>query len=326
MHHQTDEQPSRSAKWLKFSGNVEYAWQLVKNASGRRAAEVFMETRKSTKSWDQLSVQKFPKVTQSRKKVHRVGKLVLPSLVAWRACTKIRDAPAEKRHESKVQRSSTRTEMLFLWCFSAPYWERISAASGAHCTLLSHIMLLNVWNWSLLRSEGKVQNWVRRRSCFLNLCEAHGLNTWGQLPHLMKNGRNFSIMRRTSCSSLSRVLSIGSSCSTSPTSPTSLSQDYEKYYVSSNNTKWEYEWKQAQGDLLQTQSQDDEQARGNPLPPELPRGKAHQEKNKHSLPETQKLRNAGGPELLGLCARDAQVKPHLEQQNFGELVTAEHKV
>ena len=27
---------------------------------------------------------------------------------------------------------------------------------------------------------------------------------------------------------------------------------------------------QAQGDLLQTQSQDDEQARGNPLPPELP--------------------------------------------------------
>ena len=43
MHHQTDEQSSRSGKWLKFSGNVEYAWQLVKNASGRRAAEVFME-------------------------------------------------------------------------------------------------------------------------------------------------------------------------------------------------------------------------------------------------------------------------------------------
>ena len=248
-----------------------------------------METRKSTKSWDQLGVQKFPKVTQSRKKVHRVGKLVLPSLVAWRACTKIRDAPAEKRHESKVQRSSTRTEMLFLWCFSAPYWERISAASGAHCTLLSHIMLLNVWNWSLLRSEGKVQNWVRRRSYYLNLCEAHGLNTWGQLPHLMKNDRKFSIMRRTSCSSLSRVLSIGSSCSTSPTSPTSLSQDYEKYYVSSNNTKWEYEWKQAQGDLLQTQSQDDEQARGNPLQPELPWGKVYQEKNSHSLPENTEI-------------------------------------
>ena len=31
--------------------------------------------RKSTKSWDQLSVQKFTKVTQSRKKVHRTGKI-----------------------------------------------------------------------------------------------------------------------------------------------------------------------------------------------------------------------------------------------------------
>ena len=30
--------------------------------------------RKSTKSWDQLSVQKFTKVTQSRKKVNRTGK------------------------------------------------------------------------------------------------------------------------------------------------------------------------------------------------------------------------------------------------------------
>ena len=152
------------------------------------------------------------------------GKLVLPSLVAWRACTKIRDAPAEKRRDSKVQRSSTRTEMLFLWCFSAPSWERIVAASGAHCKILSHIMLLNVWNWSLLRSKGKVQNWVPRRSHNLNLCEAHGLNTWGQLPHLMKNDRTFSVMRRTSRSSLSRVLSTRSSCCTSRTSPTSLSQ------------------------------------------------------------------------------------------------------
>ena len=100
-------------------------------------------------------------------------------------------------------------------------------------------MFLNVWNWSLLRSEGKVQNWVRRRSYYLNLCEAHGLNKGGQLPHLMNNGRKISIMRWTSCSSLSRVLSTRSSSSTSPTSPTSLSQDY---YVSSNNTKWEYEW------------------------------------------------------------------------------------
>ena len=44
------------------------------------------------------------------------------------------------------------------------------------------------------------------------------------------------------------------------------------------------------------------------------------------FPERPKLRNAGGPELLGLYARDAQVKPYLEQQNLGELMTAEHKV
>ena len=30
--------------------------------------------------------------------------------------------------------------------------------------------------------------------------------------------------------------------------------------------------------------------------------------------------------LDGLYARDAQVKPYLEQQNLGELMTAEHKV
>ena len=38
------------------------------------------------------------------------------------------------------------------------------------------------------------------------------------------------------------------------------------------------------------------------------------------------IANAGGPEPLGLYAKDAQVKPYLEQQNLGELITAEHKV
>ena len=56
MHHQTDEQSSqkpkwklRKAEWLKFSGNVECAWHLVKHASGRRAAEVFKETTEGHK-------------------------------------------------------------------------------------------------------------------------------------------------------------------------------------------------------------------------------------------------------------------------------------
>ena len=48
-------------------------------------------------------------------------------------------------------------------------------------------------------------------------------------------------------------------------------------------------------------------------------------KHTHFLKD-RKLRNAGGPKLLGLYARDAQVRPYLEQQNLGELTTAEHKV
>ena len=70
---------------------------------------------------------------------------------------------------------------------------------------------------------------------------------------------------------------------------------------------------QAQGDLLQTQ-----------------RLNYHEEgvtrEDFTPTPESSKLRNAGGPELLGLHARDAQVKPYLEQQNLGKSITAEHKV
>ena len=79
--------------------------------------------RKRTKSWDQVSVQKVTKVSQSRKRsIARENRFYRASWRRW--CTKIRDAPAEKRPESKVQRSSTRTEMLFLWSFSAPCCER----------------------------------------------------------------------------------------------------------------------------------------------------------------------------------------------------------
>ena len=63
--------------------------------------------------------------------------------------------------------------------------ENFSSFRTLH-NFMPYYAFLNVWNWSLLRSKGKVQNWVRRRSDYLNLCEAHGLNTWGQLPHLMK--------------------------------------------------------------------------------------------------------------------------------------------
>ena len=120
MHHQIGEQSSQKpkwklhkAEWLKFSGNVEYAWQLVKNASGRRAPKSSWKPRKSTKSWDQLSVHKFTKSHTVTEKGPSRGKMVLPSLVAWRACTKIRDAPAEKRRQSKFKEAQRELRCYF---------------------------------------------------------------------------------------------------------------------------------------------------------------------------------------------------------------------
>ena len=122
--------------------------------------------------------------------------------------------------------------------------------------ILSQMTLDHVWNWSLLRRKGEMQSCVRRRSYYLNLCEAHGMNTWGQFLHLMYNGRKFSTMRRTSCPSLSRVLSTRSSCSASPASPTSLSKEKK---MCPATIRSENMGVQAQGDLSHTQSQDDEQ-------------------------------------------------------------------
>ena len=73
-----------------------------------------------------------------------------------------------------------------------------------------------------------MQHWVRRRSCYLNLCEAHGLNSWGQVPHVMKSVRKISISWKTSCSSLSRV--------------DIVITGLWFFSLSSNNMKWEYEW------------------------------------------------------------------------------------
>ena len=117
---------------LVNSGNVECAWPLVKNASRRRAAEVFMETTEE---------HKVLRPTKNSRKSHSHGKrsiawekLVLPSLVAWRACTKIRDAPAEKRRESKAQRSSNE---VFLSAVSrenfSSYWSTLHNLNRMMC-------------------------------------------------------------------------------------------------------------------------------------------------------------------------------------------------
>ena len=142
MHHQTDELSSRSEKWLKFSGNLECAWQLVKNASGRRAAEVFMETTEEHKV---LSPNQHAKVHEShtitKKKKRSIAWENWSNRASWRGghVPKIRDAPAEKRQESKVQRSSTN---LFL---NAVLREMLSSFQSTLHNL-SHIMLANVWS------------------------------------------------------------------------------------------------------------------------------------------------------------------------------------
>ena len=129
-------------------------------------------------------------------------------------------------------------------------------------------------------------------------------------------------MRRISCSSLSRVLSTRSSCSTSPASPTSLSQ-YWKFCV-----RQQHEvriWVNKHNETCCKPSHRTTNKHGETRYI-LNCYEEWWEKNSYSLPERPKLRSAGGPELLGLYARDEQVKPYLEQQNLEELITAEHKV
>ena len=102
----------------------------------------------------------------------------------------------------------------------------------------SQMMLENVWNWSLLRRKGEMHNWVRLQSYYLNLCEAHGLHTWGQLLHLMNNGRKFSTMRRTSCPSFVQGF-IDSFFMLYVTYVSNIVIARQlKIILSSNNTKW----------------------------------------------------------------------------------------
>ena len=131
MHHQTDELSSRSEKWLKFSGNLECAWQLVKNASGRRAAEVFMETTEEHKV---LSPNRHAKVHES----HTITKKKKKS-IAWenwsnRASWRGGHVPKFAMRQQRKDESPKYKEAQRI-CFSAPYWEKCWAASRAHCTI-----------------------------------------------------------------------------------------------------------------------------------------------------------------------------------------------
>ena len=143
-----------------------------------------------------------------------------------------------------------------------------------------------------------MQNWVRRRSHLLNLCDAHGLNTWGQLPNLLKKKQQNSVLcgelRILRCPGFFHRLVLHA---LPHERLLHLYRRTMKISMCPVTTRSENMSEQAQGDLLQTQSQDDEQVQETRY-----RLNCHEErcnrKRIHSLPERPKLRNAGGPELL----------------------------
>ena len=152
------------------------------------------------------------------------GKLVLPSFVAWRACTKIRDAPAEKSRESKAQISSTRTEMLFLWCFSAPYWENFSSLWSTLHNLKPKYEKTYGISYSYeatvkckIGYDGGLMTWISAKPTDWTPQVNYHI-PWKMAEKSVLCGK----IRAPRCS---RFLWTRSSCSTSPTSLTSWSQD-----------------------------------------------------------------------------------------------------
>ena len=112
-------------------------------------------------------------------------------------------------------------------------------------------------------------------------------------------------MRRTSCSSLSRVLSTRSSCSTSPTSSTSFIAGLMKILLC---VQQQYEvriWLNKHKETCYQPSHRTTNKHGKTrYRLNCHEESCKQEKNPHSFPERPKLRSAGGPELLGLYASD----------------------
>ena len=143
MYYQIGEQSSqkpkwklRKAEWLKFSGNVEYAWQLVKNASGRRAAEVFMETTEEHKVLRPIQ----------RAKIHESHTVTEKRSIAWenwsyRASWRGGRVPkfAMRQQRKDVSPQYTEAQRELRCYFSGVSQRRIERKfqqlSGAHCTI-----------------------------------------------------------------------------------------------------------------------------------------------------------------------------------------------
>ena len=138
---------AQSRVWLKFSGNVECAWQLVKNASGRRAAEVFMETTEEHKVLRSINRAKknheSHTVTEKGPSRGKIG-LSEPRGVEG-MYQNSRCASREKTWVQSTKKLNENWDAISLVFLSAVLRDNFSSfRSTLHN--LSHIMFFNVWN------------------------------------------------------------------------------------------------------------------------------------------------------------------------------------
>ena len=241
MHHQTDEQSSRSEKWLKFSGNVEYVWHMAKNAPGRRAAEVFTETTEEHTVLRPIKRAKIHKSYTVTEKGPSYGK-------NWSYRASWRGGHVPKfamRQQRKTWVQSTKEAPRESRCYFSGVSQRRTVPrenlSSFRSTLhnLRHIIVFQ--RMELITPTKRGSSAKLGTTAVLLLESLRKLTDW--TPEV-----NFHISWKMAensllCASLSRVSKTRSSCSTSPTSPNAFSQELWTFYsVSSNNTKWEYEW------------------------------------------------------------------------------------
>ena len=94
------------------------------------------------------------------------------------------------------------------------------------------------------------------------------------------------------------------------------------YCVSSNNTMWDYEWASTRRPVTNPVTGRPTSTR-KPVTARIAMRKGGTGKEFTLTSWETEIAKCSRTEQLGLYARDAQVKPYLEQQNLGELITAE---
>ena len=145
----TSQARSRNENWLKFSVNVEYAWQLGKIFQDDEPPKSSWSLRKSTKSWDQLSVQRFTKVTQSHEERPSLAKK-LSYRSSWRGsyALKFEDRTQEERGWQKRCASREETSVQSIWKLNE---------DGHAISLVFLIANLQENSWQILEHNAQVK-------------------------------------------------------------------------------------------------------------------------------------------------------------------------